>query len=164
MSLSKNHQYQAYSIATRTVPKTRQIVMLYDGTIKFIKQAIVAIDEGRIEARFNLLSKASEIMMGLAGSIDFENGGDIAHVLHKFYANMSMRILSVNFLKNKDEGMTRCNQIIEELKQMRDVWYNIDLTLNTDGSNDDTVTAESQTNTVPRTSENGSESGVILSA
>src|SRR5271155_1384096 len=88
--------YKAYSAATRTVAKTRQIVMLYDGAIRFIKQAQVAILEKRIEDRFRLLVRASDVIVGLQNCIDFENGGEVAHTLHRFYTTMSTRILSVN--------------------------------------------------------------------
>jgi flagellar protein FliS len=134
----QSSKYQAYSLATRTVAKTRQVVMLYDGTIRFIQQAKTAITEKRIEDRFHLLTKASKVICGLQNSIDFENGGDIAMVLHRFYMDMSVRILSVNFKREGGEEM--CDTLIEELKQMRDVWHNIDLTLGA-GSDDATQLA-----------------------
>lgn len=124
-----NTNYNAYSMATRTVAKTRQVVMLYEGIIKFLKQAEVAITEGRIEDRFNLLSKAAEIIVGLQSSIDFENGGNIASTLHNFYSNMSMRILAINFVKEPEKAKQDCEELIGELKQMRDTWENIDKNL-----------------------------------
>ncbi len=130
--VSKQSHYQAYSLATRTVPKTRQVVMLYDGAIRFLKQAIIALEEKRIEDRFNLLLKASKIINGLQGSIDFEKGGDVANTLFRYYTDMSIRILSVNL--KPQESKKNCESIIEELKQMRDVWDNIDRTLDTTGT------------------------------
>ena len=124
MSLPKNVQYQAYSAATRTVAKTRQIVMLYDGAIRFMKQAQLAIAEKRIEDRFRLLVRSSEIITGLQSSIDFDNGGDVAEILNKFYTSLSVRILSINF--NPKNGEEICEEILGELKQMRDVWHTID--------------------------------------
>jgi flagellar protein FliS len=134
MSQPKLSQYQAYSIATRTVPKTRQIVMLYDGAIRFLKQARTAIAEKRIEDRFRLLARASDVMAGLQNSIDYDNGGEVAMTLHRFYTNMCVRILSINF--NPGESSALCENVIDELKQMRDVWHNIDRTLDTSGSGD----------------------------
>ena len=125
MSPQKN-QYKAYSAATRTVAKTRQIVMLYDGAIRFIKQAQTAIMEKRVEDRFRLLVRASDVIVGLQNCIDFENGGKVAHTLHGFYTNISMRILSVNL--HPKESMALCDGIIDELKQMRDTWDSIDRT------------------------------------
>jgi flagellar protein FliS len=163
MSPQKN-QYQAYSIATRTVAKTRQIIMLYDGAVRFLKQATVAIEEKRIEDRFNLLKKASDIMMGLHGALDFENGGDVAHVLHRFYASMSMRMLSVNFKKKKEESLALCQQLIEELKQMRDVWENIDLTLNASSGQEPVAPITMPVEKTPLQKSRNDASAVTLSA
>lgn len=128
MVTHKPAQYQAYSLATRTVSKTRQVVMLYDGAIRYLQQARSAIEANRIEERFNLLQRASEVVIGLQSSIDFDSGGEVAHTLHRFYTDISMRILAVNF---KDvEGVNLCNGIIHDLKQMRDIWDGIDKTLN----------------------------------
>src|SRR5579884_4212560 len=96
---SHQNQYQVYSLATRTVAKTRQVVMLYEGAIRFLRQAKDAIEEKRIEDRFRLLLRASEIVMGLCNSIDFEKGGEVAHTLLQFYTEMDKRILSINFAK-----------------------------------------------------------------
>jgi flagellar protein FliS len=122
----KQSQYQAYSLATRTVAKTRQVVMLYDGAIRFLKQAKEAIREKRIEDRYNLLVKASEIVVGLQSSIDFEQGGELASTLHGFYTGITRRILAVNTHK---DAQGECDAIIGELKSMRDVWDGIDQTL-----------------------------------
>ena len=124
MSPQSNAQYKAYSLATRTVPKTRQIVMLYDGALRFIKQAQIAVAEKRIEDRFRLLVRASDIMVGLQNSIDFENGGDVAHTLHRFYTNMSTRILSVNL--HPTDSVKLCEEIYQDIREMRDVWDTID--------------------------------------
>jgi flagellar secretion chaperone FliS len=129
--MSYQNQYKAYSMATGTVAKTRQVVMLYDNIIKLIKQVKVAIDETRIEDRFTLLKKASDTIVGLQSSIDFDNGGDIAGILHNFYTNISMRIVGVNFIEDTVQAQTSCDSLIDELKQMRDVWDNIDKNNNT---------------------------------
>lgn len=125
----RQSQYKAYSAATHTVAKTRQVVMLYDGAIRFIKQAMEAISENRIEERYKLLTKASEILVGLQNSIDFDNGGEIANVLHAFYVRISRRIIMVNFTKDAATALSQCEEIIAELKQMRDTWDQIDHTV-----------------------------------
>jgi flagellar secretion chaperone FliS len=148
--------YKAYSAATRTVAKTRQIVMLYDGAIRFIKQAQTAIEEKRIEDRFRLLVRASDVMVGLQNCIDFENGGEVAHTLHGFYTAMSMRILSVNL--HPRDSMTLCDGIIQELKQMRDVWENIDRNSSASGN------AAAVSNVIPTGNANPPGDNVTLSA
>ncbi len=117
-------KYQAYAQATQTVAKTRQIVLLYDGAIRFVQQAKEAIEQRRIEDRYNLLIKASDVIGGLQGCLDFESGGTVARVLYQFYSSLDARIFSIH----RTNSIDTCNEIIEDLKQMRDVWQEIDST------------------------------------
>lgn len=122
MSSEQKNKYQAYAAATQTVARTKQIVLLYDGVIRFLKQAKEAIEEGRIEDRYKLLIKASEVIGGLQACLDFENGGNIANILYSFYASIDGRIFSVH----RTNSIDTCDQLIAELKKMRDVWVEID--------------------------------------
>lgn len=116
------HPYQAYSRATHTVAKTRQVVMLYDGAIRFLAQAQEAMVTKNIEQRYIKLTKASEIIMGLQACLDFESGRETAQVLYDFYTSIDMRIVALH----RTNDAAACVQIIAELKSMRDVWYHID--------------------------------------
>jgi len=120
--MSHTQQYKAYATARQTVAKTRQIVMLYDGAIRYLQQASEAIREKRIEDRYHLLVKASEIVSGLQGCLDFEKGGQVASLLHHFYTSVDLRIFSLH----RTASAEACEQIIRDLKQMRDVWHEID--------------------------------------
>jgi flagellar protein FliS len=122
MSYPLNAHYQAYSSAYQTLSKTRQVVMLYDGAIKFIMQAKEAIRENRIEDRFALTMKASEIITALQSCLDFDNGGEIAKILYDYYSGMDACIIEINW-KN-DEVL--CDRIVRDLKKLRDAWDQID--------------------------------------
>ena len=119
---NKSAQYGAYSRATHTVAKTKQVVMLYDGAIRNLQQAKEAISERRIEDRFNLLARASEIVLGLQGCIDFDNGGAVATTLFDFYSSIDSRIMSIH----RNNSIETCDQLIKELKEMREIWNEID--------------------------------------
>lgn len=118
----QKQQYQAYVAATQTVARTKQIVMLYDGVIRFMQHAREAIAQKRIEDRYHVLSKASEVINGLQSCLDFENGGQIAKVLYSFYAQIDGKIFSIH----RTNSIETCDEVIAELKQMRDVWHEID--------------------------------------
>lgn len=122
MTFDKTQQYQAYKAATHTVSKTRQVVMLYDGAIRFTKQAKAAITENRIEDRFNLLNKVGEVMIGLQASLDFVNGGEIAPLLYDYYSSIDSRIIYVQ----RTNDIKVLDSVIAELKQMRGAWGDID--------------------------------------
>jgi len=122
---TQKHKYQAYASATQTVAKTQQIVLLYDGVIRLIQQAKEAIREKRIEDRYNLIMKASNIIHGLQGCLDFENGKEIANVLYSFYSSVDSRLFQVH----RTNSIETCDEVIDDLKKMRDAWVSVDETL-----------------------------------
>ena len=120
----QKHKYQAYAAANHTVAKTQQILMIYDGIIRMMSQAKEAIRETRIEDRYNLLAKASSIIHGLQGCLDFENGKEIASILYSFYSSIDSRIFSIH----RSNSIESCDEVINDLKKMRDAWQVVDAT------------------------------------
>lgn len=119
--MQKKH-YQAYTSALQTSSGTRRVVMLYDGILRFLQRAKDAAEGKRIEERYRALTQASEIIFGLQGCLDFERGGDIAKVLNNFYTNIDLRIFALHRGGDLDEYQ----KLLHEVKQMRDVWDEID--------------------------------------
>lgn len=117
-----NQQIKAYTRATHTAARTRQVVMLYEGMIRFLQQAKEAMEQNAIEQRYLKLTKASDIVVGLQACLDFENGGTTAQVLYDFYGMIDRRI----FALHRSNDAAACGALIEELRQMRDVWDEID--------------------------------------
>ncbi len=115
-------QYQAYAAAAMTVNKVRQVVMLYDGAIRFVQQAIEAIEKEDYETRFNQLIKASDVVVGMQSALDFEQGGEISKLLYDYYASIDARLFAVH--RSNDAAM--CEAVIKELRMMRDAWDQID--------------------------------------
>lgn len=113
---------KAYSRAAHTVAKTRQVVMLYDGAIRFLMQASDAMAQNAIEARYLKLTRVSEILSGLQNSLDFEAGAQTAQVLFDFYSSIDARVMTLH----RQPSVEACQQIIKELRDMRDVWDQID--------------------------------------
>lgn len=115
-------QHAAYKSAQQNASKCRQVVMLYDGAIKFVNKAIEAIQQSDVQGRYNNLDRASSIVLGLQSALDFDNGGEISVLLDHYYHSIDMRLISVN--RSNDEGT--CHQIIKELEMMRGSWDAID--------------------------------------
>lgn len=150
------HKYHAYAAATQTVARTKQIVMLYDGTIRFMQQAKEAIRDKRIEDRYRMLTKASDVIMGLQGCLDFENGGDIGRILYSFYSMLDSRIFSIH----RTNSIETCDEVLADLKKMRDVWHEID---QSHASGDATSAAPTEKNEESAAS-GDAEPGITLSA
>lgn len=137
VSLLRRTQYGAYNMAKQTASKTRQIVMLYDGVIRFVQQARQAIEDKRFEDRYKLLTKASEVVIGLQSSLDFDHGADIAQQLYDFYTEIDRQLMAIH----RTNSVEACDEIVDLLKTMRAEWHRIDVL----EENKSTVTAQSGT-------------------
>jgi flagellar protein FliS len=121
-SNQRQESHKAYQRASHTVSKTRQVVMLYDGAIRFLQQAREHMVAGEIEGRYHKLVRVGDILMALQSCLDFEAGGEPAKVLYDFYALADTRILTMH----RTGSVETCDQVIRDLKAMRDVWDGID--------------------------------------
>lgn len=104
-----------------TAPQNKLIVMLYDGALKNMKLAKIAIDEKNI-AQVNInLQKAQDIIMELMSTLNMEVGGEVAESLYKLYDYIYLRLITANIEKNK-EYIVECEGYLEGL---RDAWAKI---------------------------------------
>ena len=96
--------------------------MLYEGAIRFLKQAGEAMQNNASQRRYEKLTKAGDIIVGLQSALDMTGGGQRARELYDFYASIDARILSLH----RSSDVEECNRLINELRDMRDVWDAID--------------------------------------
>jgi len=108
----------AYQAASTMTTSLGAVVMLYDGMIKEVGKAKAAIQENRIEDRFNATQKACKILLGLQSHLDFEKGGDISLMLDQFYHTIFRDLQEVN-MKN---SASICDGIIGALSEVRASW------------------------------------------
>lgn len=94
------------------------VVLLYDAMIKEVAEAKSAIEDGRIEDRFNATQKACKILVGLQSHLDFEKGGDVSRMLDQFYHTIFRDLQQVN-MKNSP-GL--CDEIMTALGEVRSSW------------------------------------------
>jgi flagellar protein FliS len=106
--------YQENTITTQS--QGRVIVMLYDGAIKFLKQAIPEMQAGNHEAKSKYLNKAEDIINELSTVLDMEAGGQIATNLRALYTFMIRQLHEAN-LKNEPAKLEEVIKLLEELNQ-----------------------------------------------
>ncbi len=111
----------AYSQASKNVGPLKAIVMLYEGAIRLIGEAKRAHDAQDYEARFIAIDKASKIILGLQGQLDFENGGDVSPMLHEFYDSLFMRMMQANS-RNPEPIF---EDVLSSLKTMKETWATV---------------------------------------
>ena len=105
-----------------SMQKTKQIVLLYEGIMRFLEQAKQAMLDKDYEKRYTLLQKASNVIVGLHSALDFDKGGEISKTLSSFYSSLDLRIINLNRSNDLDE----CDEIIKEVQLMHEAWNKID--------------------------------------
>jgi flagellar secretion chaperone FliS len=65
--------------------KEKVLLLLYEGAIRFIKQAKEANETKNIALRGEMIGRAYDIVMELCSTLDFKIGGDISKNLEQLY-------------------------------------------------------------------------------
>ena len=96
--------------------------MLYEGSIRFLQQAMEAMEQNDPALRYGKLTHAGEIILALQSALDLLHGGPQAKALFEFYAGIDTRILALH----RGNNVEACAEVIADLRNMRDVWDGID--------------------------------------
>jgi flagellar secretion chaperone FliS len=71
--------------AVRGASPVRLVICLYEQAIEDLRQAVVALEKGDIEARTRTINHALMVIGQLQGTLDKERGGEVAKNLDQFY-------------------------------------------------------------------------------
>lgn len=119
MSRTVLKSYGTQQVMTSSPAKL--IALLYDKAIVSLKEAVQAIEDGKIEKRWKANNRAVEIITHLANTLDHDGGGEIASNLDQLYEFMLQRLLNVD-LKNDAQA---ANEVIKLLQPLRDAWHQL---------------------------------------
>ena len=108
--------YKRNKILTQS--REQLVVLLYEGAIRFLRQAAEAMQAGDHEAKANFINRAQAIIDELDASLDLEVGGEIAANLQGLYAFMT-RHLTQAVVRN-DPQMIR--EVIACLEDLNEGW------------------------------------------
>lgn len=112
-------QYQKTQVTTASREKI--LLMLYEGAIRFTKQAIAAMHEKEIAKKGKFISKATAIISELMATLDFKAGGELAYDLENLYIYMIDKLIEGNI--NND---VKCLENVEEiLKTLHTAWKDV---------------------------------------
>lgn len=89
-------QYEDTAVQTSSPEKL--IVMLYEGVIKFLRQAVSAMQSRDIERKRQSIDRALAVIQHLQSTLDRDKGGEVAVELDRLYVYITCRIMdgSVN--------------------------------------------------------------------
>lgn len=110
------NQYQQNQIMTAS--QEQILLMLYDGAIKFCKQAIVASEAGNVAEKLGRISKAFAIITEFSNSLNHDIGGEIAADLDGLYHFMLRELNSAR----KDDSGDHLRVVLNLLADLRETW------------------------------------------
>lgn len=101
-----------------TASPEQLLLMLYDGAIRFLNEALRAMREEDWETYNAKLIKAQNIVSELMASLDVKLAGELGQNLFKLYDYIHYRLVQANM--KKDEAMV--NEALMHLKDLRVTW------------------------------------------
>ena len=105
-------------IANAETNPLKQIVMLYDGAIKFLNLTAADIEAKDYAAKAEHSTRALDIINYLQSILDFERGENIAATLDKLYRSIQVLVLRAS--AELDADLMR--KAAELLAPVRDAW------------------------------------------
>jgi flagellar protein FliS len=80
-------------VAVQTASGIKLVVMLYEGTIRFLRESVAAIESKDLDRKRHCVDRAVAIVQHLQGSLDMERGGEVASGLNSLYSYITSLIL-----------------------------------------------------------------------
>lgn len=93
-------------------------IALYDGIIRFMNQAIDAVDQNDTNRRRVAVKRAMDIIVHLQVTLDRNRGGKPAEALTEFYTAMFALMLQGSQANSRQ----RFEQVIANVRNVREAW------------------------------------------
>jgi flagellar protein FliS len=94
-------------------------LMLYDGAIKFVNIAVVAIEKKEVEKAHNNIKKAENIIIEFQSTLDRKY--PVSEDFEAVYAYLLRRLREANVKKDTQI----LEEVLEHLRTMRDAWKEV---------------------------------------
>ena len=104
-----------------TADNVQLIQMLFDGLAESLATARGYIENDNIQEKSNALARASRIVVGLQGALDFERGGELATNLNELYAYITRRILHVNATNDLEV----LSEVVSLVRDISEAWQSL---------------------------------------
>jgi flagellar protein FliS len=107
--------YQKYKTTSfQSASREKLLLMMYEGAIKFVKLAIVAIEQKNIADRGLNIGRAYDVILELNNTLDHKVGGEISKNLEQLYMFMTEQLTKAN-IQGKAEYLQNVLRILETL-------------------------------------------------
>ena len=119
MPLNPYQQYRATKV--ETAGSVDLVVLLYQGTVRFVRLAIEAMERNDPKAAHTNVVRAQDILVELRGSLNHEDGGQIAGQLASIYDYCFRRLVTANVKKDPEAA----REVVGILRDLGTAWQQI---------------------------------------
>jgi flagellar secretion chaperone FliS len=106
--------------AVLTASPGQQVVILYDGARRFLRQASIAMREGQVERAHNTLRRSELIVLYLDGILDHDQG-QLPERLHAIYQFCLAHLNSARL----QQDATKLEEVSDLLGELREAWAQV---------------------------------------
>jgi flagellar secretion chaperone FliS len=106
------------SSGVATANNVQLIQMLFDGLLESLVTARGHIQHKNINEKSKAIARATRIVIGLQGALDFEKGGDLAANLNELYSYVTRRLFHVN----AHNDVVVLDEVHGLMREIRDAW------------------------------------------
>lgn len=111
--------YNQYLMSqVETAPPEKLMLMLFDGMLRFTRQAMDALDAGDIAAANTFVKKTQNILKELMITMDMKKGGQITRNLFDLYEFYHHQLMTAVFRKDR----TIIEEVHDALREWRETW------------------------------------------
>lgn len=96
----------------------RQVVMLFDGAMKFLNLAASDIELGNLTAKAEHIDRAVNILSYLQSILDFDRGGEIARIYDRLYTSVTSMVVKASLTLDA----TTLRHAAQLLSPVREAW------------------------------------------
>ncbi len=114
-----NISYRQHALASAN--PIELVVALYDGAIRFLRQAMAAAERNDVHGRRQSVKRALDIYLHLQSRLRYDVDREVAAAFSQFYTEMFRHTLRVS-ATNSREGF---EQVIARIDQVKQAWRTV---------------------------------------
>ncbi len=116
--ISQQYASNAYmkTMVNTSASKLDLVIMLYDGSIEFLKKAVFYMNQKDVAKKLHYMDKAMAIIQHLQATLNMEAGGEIAQNLQRLYMYMLTELTIAN-IRNDTEKISRVEGLLRTLRE-----------------------------------------------
>jgi len=108
--------------AVRGANPVRLVICLYQQAIEDLRRAVIALEKGAVETRTREINHALMVIGQLQGSLDMEQGGEVARNLERFYCLVRASLLEAQV--KQSAGILE--KQISQLATVHEAWLEVE--------------------------------------